>query len=247
MKVHINWSDEDIRVNKYKSSVIVLIDVLRASTFISVALYSKAKDVIIVRDMDKAIKLKKRFPSSILAGERSGVKIEGFDIGNSPHNIRALGKNKRIILSSGNFCSAINFLPKNVPILAGSIVNAREIAQYIFQKKFDEVFLIATGTYHFKGRKYKKALRTEEDMLGAAFIAHELSKLTKDKMNFRKYGKIFKNNNLILNHIINTPYAKYLLGMDKKEENKKDIIICGSANKYPCIPIYNKKLQGFKI
>ena len=62
----------------------VVIDVLRATTTLTVALAHGAARVIPVAGIEQAFAWKAREPSALLCGERDGLKVPGFDLGNSP-------------------------------------------------------------------------------------------------------------------------------------------------------------------
>lgn len=64
------------------TEVLVVIDVLRASSTIVTALANGVKEVIPVDRKEMAFELRKK--GYILAGEDKGVKLPDFDIGNSP-------------------------------------------------------------------------------------------------------------------------------------------------------------------
>src|SRR5262245_13210545 len=69
-----------------RDGVAVVIDVLRASSTIIHALAGGAASVVPCSEIDEARAMAKRFPpgSALLGGERGGLKIAGFDLGNSP-------------------------------------------------------------------------------------------------------------------------------------------------------------------
>ena len=69
-----------------QGGIAVVIDVLRASSTIAQALFAGAESVIPCADVDEAKQQAANLPagSYLLGGERGGVKIEGFDLGNSP-------------------------------------------------------------------------------------------------------------------------------------------------------------------
>lgn len=236
-QVKIAWSDEEIKLPK-TNGVIVLVDILRASSFIAVALNKNAERVIVVKEKEDALQCKRENKHYILAGERGGVKLEGFDMNNSPEKIALVCKNKTALLSSSNFCRVIEKYAKHhIPVLAGSFINAKEIAQFISKKGYDKVFIIPTGTYHFKGKVYKKPLKTKEDLLGAFFIAHELSKINKMNLHIpQQYLSLFSHKKIFQEKMYRLRYTRYLLSANK-EENEKDIKTCMQMNKYPCVPL----------
>ena len=86
MKLDVFMSPGEIAPGDVQGRVVAVIDVLRASTCIAVALTNGARTVVPVEDVDEAITRSKQFDRSEvrLAGERKMVAIPGFDTGNSP-------------------------------------------------------------------------------------------------------------------------------------------------------------------
>ena len=62
----------------------VAIDVLRATTTLSVALAAGAKRVVPLASVEEALALRARSPEVLACGEREGRIVPGFDLGNSP-------------------------------------------------------------------------------------------------------------------------------------------------------------------
>ena len=73
--------------------VVVVIDVLRATSVMVHALSEGALEIIPVATVEEAFQRVKTFPSgtTLLGGERESRKIEGFDLGNSPKEYIAIG------------------------------------------------------------------------------------------------------------------------------------------------------------
>jgi 2-phosphosulfolactate phosphatase len=70
-------------------SACVVIDVIRATSTLLVALANGARGVRPVAGVEEAFALKEHNPSALLAGERGGVPLPGFDLGNSPREMTA--------------------------------------------------------------------------------------------------------------------------------------------------------------
>ena len=73
------------------SRLVVIVDVLRASTTVAAALGNGAKTVIPLEGADEVIFRSKEFHRSqiLLAGEQKMHPITGFDLGNSPQAFTA--------------------------------------------------------------------------------------------------------------------------------------------------------------
>ncbi len=84
------------------NSVVVIIDVFRATSTIASALYNGARCVIPVDSVPKAIEISKNL-DGIAAGERDGKIAEGLKYGNSPlEYTREFIENKTLVLTTTN-------------------------------------------------------------------------------------------------------------------------------------------------
>lgn len=86
MKLEVFMSPGELAPGDVQGRVVAVIDVLRASTSIAVALANGARVVVPVAEVNEAIDLSRNLEKSQvrLAGERKMVAIPGFDMGNSP-------------------------------------------------------------------------------------------------------------------------------------------------------------------
>ena len=92
-----------LEVERLRASVCVVIDVIRATTTIAAALAAGASGIRAVASLAEAEMLKAERPERILAGERHGVALPGFDLGNSPRAMtRDLVGGRELILTTTN-------------------------------------------------------------------------------------------------------------------------------------------------
>ncbi|MFI4946744.1 MAG: 2-phosphosulfolactate phosphatase, partial [Burkholderiales bacterium] len=66
------------------AATVLVIDVLRASTTIVTALTNGCRAVVPLDDPEEARRRAAATAGSLIAGERRGEPLEGFDLGNSP-------------------------------------------------------------------------------------------------------------------------------------------------------------------
>jgi 2-phosphosulfolactate phosphatase len=148
---------------KKARGITVIIDVFRAFSFECYAMANGAKKIIPVGDKEIAYKLKAENPDYILAGERHGKILEGFDVGNSPaqiENMNLIGKT--IIHTTSAGTQGLANATESDEIITGSLVNARAIATYIKSKNPKEISLVCMG--------WEATSQTEEDNLCAKYI-----------------------------------------------------------------------------
>jgi 2-phosphosulfolactate phosphatase len=237
----LKWTDDVIN-----NGVVVIVDTLRATSTIPVALYSGAKKVDIVRDGETAKRMKKENADCIIAGERGGIPLEGFECGNSPFYLSGTSKGKDVVLTTSNLSLVMDKVAgAGMPVIAASVVNAKAVAEYIAEKGYDHILFLATGTYRMHGQRYERAIRTEEDSIAALYIAYELSKLKKMNEDIFEHVKdILENEDELVNFLWNAEYSKYLLELNKKTKDgihKKDMEVCFGVNTHPCVPVMKRE------
>jgi 2-phosphosulfolactate phosphatase len=141
----------------------VVIDVFRAFSLEAYLLAAGAERVIPVGEVDAARALKVRDPSLILAGERHGAILPGFDMGNSPSQLLGVDvTGRRVIHTTSAGTQGIASAIHADEILGGSLVNARATAAYIKKSGAKEVSLVCMGL--------EALAPTEEDTLCAEYI-----------------------------------------------------------------------------
>lgn len=155
-----------------------MIDVLRASTTIVTALAHGATGVRPVLTVEVARALAAGFGSGsdsgvLLGGERGGLRIDGFDLGNSPlEYARARVAGRRIVITTTNGTAAVDACTDASEVLIGAIVNraaaaarARELA---VAHGTSNIHLVCAGT---------DGEVTEEDRLAAGAILDAAGRL----------------------------------------------------------------------
>ncbi len=125
---------------------VVIIDVLRASTTVCQALASGARAIIPFDEPGEAAEMRARLgpKDALLAGERDGVKIENFDLGNSPREYTAeVVGGKTIVLTTSNGTRAYNKAAGSSLVLTGGLVNISRVAERVAKSEGDLAVLCA--------------------------------------------------------------------------------------------------------
>lgn len=155
---------------------IIIIDIVRASTTIATALNYGVDHIIALDDIEATRKLKKE--GYLIAGERNGDKIDGFDFGNSPITFmdRKL-EGKKLAMTTTNGTRTIQLAKeatekfKDAEILIGAFVNYSKLRRYLFSGS-KNVLLVCSG--------WKNNLSVE-DSIFAGKLADDLMKSNKYK------------------------------------------------------------------
>lgn len=115
------------------NAIVVIIDVLRATSTIATALYNGAKAVIPVDSVSRCIEISKQI-HGITAGERDGKIAEGLEYGNSPFEYpRSFVEGRTLVLTTTNGTKLLHMaLDKGAKeIVTGSFPNLAAVCEYL--------------------------------------------------------------------------------------------------------------------
>ncbi|MEN4018605.1 MAG: 2-phosphosulfolactate phosphatase [Methanobacterium sp.] len=204
----------------FSRDVSIMVDVLRASTTITVAL-NTFNHVITVKDREKAVELAKKY-DAVLAGERNGAAIEGFDTGNSPVEIKNFSGDYLVITTS-NGTRILEDMKSRV--LIGSFINAKAVAEAASEIADNHIEIVMAGV---------RGEFAIEDFLGAGAIISNLTDYKLDEMALSSY-MASRDEKMVNKAVLNSNSASGL----KKLGYNKDISFCIKKDKYDIVPVYN--------
>jgi 2-phosphosulfolactate phosphatase len=211
-----------------KHALVVVIDILRATTSICACLYNGAISVIPVTSVSECL----FFPPAeyLLAAERNGKKVEGFLLGNSPLEFTPeLVRGKKIVMSATNGTKAIAAAKKAKQVIIGAFANFSLLIQYLQAQKLP-TYLLCSG---WKG----------EICLEDAFFAGAVCQALKEQFHFANDAaymalELFKtcqpNQDFLANAASHFARLKAL-------QKENDISHCFSVDSYPVLPYLNAK------
>ena len=208
---------------KRAKGLTVIIDVFRAFSVEAYFFANGAEKIIPIADSEIAYTLKKENPELILAGERGGKMLPGFDVGNSPSELVKLpiqGKTVVHTTSAGTqgVANAINA----EEILGASLVNAKATGEYIKQRGIEDVSLVCMGL--------EAVMETEEDTLCARYIK-ALLEGTENSLNMDEEMEKLKH----------TSGAKFFDEKQNEVFPRADFDMCVDLNKFDFVIRYDKK------
>ncbi|MCH8548416.1 MAG: 2-phosphosulfolactate phosphatase [Balneolaceae bacterium] len=163
-EMDVFFSAHSFREDELRDKAVVIIDVLRATSTIVTALMNGARGVIPVEDMGEASKIAQNVDSDnyLLCGEKDGMKIEGYNLGNSPleyTNEEVSGKT--LIFNTTNGTKAIKKSLGSAVVYIASFLNENAVVEALRNEKRD-VVLVCAG---WKGR-----LAMEDSLLAGSII-----------------------------------------------------------------------------
>lgn len=125
-------------------AVAVAIDVLRATTSLSVAFSNGAARVLPAGTVAEGFRLRDQHPGALLCGEREGKKVPGFDLGNSPFEYsREVVAGRTLLFASTNGSQALRHAVGADRRLLAAFVNVTATAERLANA--EEVWLVAAG------------------------------------------------------------------------------------------------------
>jgi len=237
VKLDVFLSPAEVAPGDVAARVVAVIDVLRASTTIAVALANGARTVVPVESAEEAITRGRQFERSqvLLAGERRILPIAGFDAGNSPSEFGASSvAGRTVILTTTNGTHALTNLQGARDIVVAAYVNLSAVSTMLrlaARADTDITIVCAGDEGHFSledaacAGRYVRAItaRGASASLNDAACACALID--------RKYGdniaKIFEDSN----HGSALARAGF----------SGDLLACAELDSHPVVPIYQDR------
>ena len=127
-----------------QKKVVVVIDILRATSSICVAFQNGVNKIIPVPTPEECIKFREQ--NFLCAAERNAIKVNGFDFGNSPFEfLNPEIKNRNIAFTTTNGTKAIKLSQQfgASQIVVGSFLNLNFLCDWLVQQQKDVVLLCA--------------------------------------------------------------------------------------------------------
>jgi 2-phosphosulfolactate phosphatase len=228
--LHTSLSPTLLHLYDVSNSIVVIIDVLRATSTIATALYNGAKCIIPVDSVSRCMELGRQI-EGITAGERDGQIAEGLEYGNSPFEYpREFIDGKTLVLTTTNGTRLLHMaLEKGArEIITGSFPNLSAVCDHLVAMKQNVILGCAA---------WKDRVNMEDTLFAGAVIS-----------NIREHFSI----NCDSSHMAETMYEKGkkdLFALLKKTDAshyhrlmnfglEKDIRYCLTADGANVLPIY---------
>ncbi|MCI0512003.1 2-phosphosulfolactate phosphatase [candidate division KSB1 bacterium] len=232
MKLTVCLTPNDFEASQLKGKVAVVIDVLRASTSIVTAIHNQCHQIIPVAEVTTAQKLAhaQSKTTTLLCGERGGLKIEGFHLGNSPAEYTfATVRNKTLIFTSTNGARLLTKTREAEHVLVGAFVNISAVVEHLLKSDQEVALLCAGSENQF----------SLEDTTCAGMMLAKLYRVIPRQMEMNDaalaamflYQKFEQN---LLNMVRLAHHGRYL----NKIGFQSDLILCMQIDAAPVIPVF---------
>ncbi len=228
MFIDVLFSHKETRKECYSLGIVV--DILRATSSITVMFSRGANEVIPFRSIQSA----KRFYESLvdqenyyLCGEKGGLKPPFFHFGNSPSEfVKAEFSGKTILFATTNGTKAIYKASKLCDdVITGSFLNLTSSVGYIISKKIERILIVCAGN---------NGQPSVEDTLFAGAIVEKLI----------NYNTTLSDSGIISYSLWKEHGTKFIGSHAKKLEKlgfNQDIELCAQIDRFQNIVFYDKK------
>jgi 2-phosphosulfolactate phosphatase len=234
MKIDLSFSAGQFDDLQLRDKNVVVLDVLRASSTITVALNNGAREIIPVASIESAVKISGSLFGEVTlrGGERNGKTIEGFNLGNSPLEYSETAvKGKSIIYCTSNGSVAMARSRYARTLIVGSFLNLTAVVDFIRDENKDFLFICA-------GRINTIGYFSLEDAVCAGMMIQKLMKFESLELILSDSAKaalaLYKSfGRSILKMLKTCEHGKYLIEIGFTD----DLKICAAVDSVPVLPV----------
>ena len=230
--LEVVFTPEEIKNRRLSDKLIVVIDVLRASSTIITALAYGCRGLVPILSPEQAKEKAQQFKKEevLLGGEREGRKIKGFDLGNSPREYqKEIVEDRIIIFSTTNGVNTLERVRGAFRIIIASFLNLQ--ATFNYCSKFQGDILLACAG--------KEGYFSLEDTVCAGMLINSLRDIYSDtcqgvdaNLTAQVLYKKFGNN--ILEMLRKSQHGQYLESIGLR----KDLEFCAQLDIFNIVPIF---------
>lgn len=230
MKIEVCYTPQAYHLFHNDEAIVVVIDIFRATSAIVTAFYNGVNKMIPIASLEEAKEYQAQ--GLMVAAERNGEIVEGFELGNSPFGyMNNKVKGKTIAISTTNGTQAIEASRAASKILIGSFLNLDILCEYLASQKRDVIMLCAG---------WKNKFNLEDTLFAGAVV----KKLTEEFQFETQCDSAIASNHLynlakddLFTFLANSSHRNRLA----KLELERDINYCLTPNICPVIPIMDGK------
>ena len=228
MSVEVFFTSGEVDEVEVEDRVTVVIDVIRATSTMVEALANGARGIFPTASTEEAIKLASSLgrDDTLLCGERKGLRIEGFDLGNSPREFsREVVEGKQLVMTTTNGTRAFLVAETAERVLAASFMNLSAIGNELAEET--DLAIICGG------RQGRFSL---DDALCAGLLVKYLEEVGEGERVVNDAGRVALE--LAANHLpdeafLRSTAAGKALGMIGLDE---DLNLCGELDRHALVP-----------
>jgi 2-phosphosulfolactate phosphatase len=237
MRIDVLFGVQQLTPQDVQGRVVAMIDVLRASTTIAVALENGARAVIPFESSEEAVTRSKQLERGAfrLAGERRMLKMGGFDLGNSPiEHTREAVEGKTVLLTTTNGTRALLALQGARDVVVASYVNLTAVGAMLRTalRGGADITIVCAGQ--------DRQFALEDAACAGRFVHHVSKRLTGVEV----------NDAALASSLIDKKYGDNLMRLFETAAHGRalaaagfveDLSVCAAVDSYPVVPIYQDR------
>lgn len=237
MRVDVFFGPQEMSAADTASRLVAVVDVLRASSTIAVALNNGARAVVPLANSEEVISRSKALTRSEvkLAGERKSQAISGFDLGNSPlEYTKEVVEGKTIMTTTTNGTAAILAVQGARDLVIASYVNFSAVLTMLSAalRGGTDVTILCAG----QDRRFA----LEDAACAGRFVQHITAKHAKAAINDAAHAAM----------LIDKKYGTNIKRMLKASAHGQalieagfegDIAVCAEVDSCPVLPVYQER------
>lgn len=237
MRVDVFFGPQEVAAADVANRAVAVVDVLRASTTIAVALANGARAVIPLASGEEVVGRAKSLAKSEvkLAGERKMQAIPGFDMGNSPLEFtKEVVEGKTILMSTTNGTSAILSVQGARDVMIASYVNFSAVLSMLRAalRGGTDVAIVCAG--------HERHYAIEDSACAGLFVRHITEKHSKAEINDGAFAAMLIDKKFGSN--LKRLFATSSHGIALRDAGfGNDLVACGKPDTVPVIPIYQDR------
>ncbi|MCS6795894.1 MAG: 2-phosphosulfolactate phosphatase [Raineya sp.] len=221
--LEVCFSPHLLALHTLSHKAVVAVDILRATSCMVTAIACGVEKILPLQDTEicKAMKAQ----GYLIAAERDGKQIEGFDLGNSPFSYMNLA-GKKIAFTTTNGTQVIKLSENAEKIIIGAFLNLTAVADYLAKEQKD-VLIACAG--------WKGQVNVEDTLFAGALVAKLVQK-----------GFVIANDSALLAKSLYETHKNHLLDFVnlcshvqrlKNLGIQKDIEFCLQKDVYAVVPV----------
>jgi len=237
VRLDVHFGVQQLTSQDIQGRVVAVIDVLRASTTISASLANGARAVIPFESSEEAVTRSKQLERGafLLAGERRMLRMEGFDLGNSPLEYSAAAvEGKTVLLATTNGTGALLAVQGARDVVVASYVNLTGVSSMLRAalRGGADISIICAG------QERQFAL---EDAACAGRYVQNVS---------RRLSNVNLNDAALAASLLDRKYGDNLMRLFETAAHGRalaaagfeaDLAACAAVDSFPVIPIYQDR------
>lgn len=236
--LEVVFTPEEIKNRRLSDKLIVVIDVLRASSTIVTALACGCRGLVPILSPEQAKEKAQQFKKEevLLGGEREGRKIKGFDLGNSPREYqKEIVEDRIIIFSTTNGVKTLEIVRGALRIIIASFLNLQATFNYCSKFQGDILLACAGKEGYFSLEDTVCAgmlINSLRDIYSTTCTCQEVDANLTAQVLYKKFG------NNILEMLRKSQHGRYLESIGLR----KDLEFCSQLDIFNIVPIFRDGL-----